>query len=270
MKKKILKLSLFVIGAYTLLLVLLYIGQEKLIFHPSKTASGYSYPYSNNHEELFIKTVDKVNLHGVLFKTDSISKGLIFYLHGNGGTIESWGKVSKIYNKLGYDVFMLDYRGYGKSTGKIINETQFLSDTQLAYDGLKKRYKENEISILGYSIGTGSASYLASQNKPKRLILQAPYYSLQELVSRLMPFVPDFILNYKLNTAKYLESVNCPINILHGTEDLTIPYESSVLLKKKTPNKVKLFTFTEQGHNELHYNTNYLKVISRILVDPNK
>jgi pimeloyl-ACP methyl ester carboxylesterase len=265
MKKKLIKGCLFVGGVYLLLLTLLYFQQEKLIFHPSKTAQNYKYNFSNTYEELFFTTKDKITLHGVLFKTDSTSKGLIFYLHGNGGTIESWGDITSIYTQLGYDVFMLDYRGYGKSQGIINGEKPFLEDIQLAYNELSKQYQENRITVLGYSIGTGPAAFLASQNQPKRLILQAPYYSLQELVNRLMSFVPNAILKYKFDTASFLEKVTCPISLLHGTKDLTIPYESSVLLKEKHPNKTKLYTFPQQGHNRLHYNKEYLSCFVEIM-----
>jgi pimeloyl-ACP methyl ester carboxylesterase len=91
---------------------------------------------------------------------------LIFYLHGNAGSLNTWGEVAKRYTELKYDVFMLDYRGYGKSEGSIHSQKQFHEDIQMAYDEMKKTYKESNIVVLGYSIGTGPAAKLASLNHP--------------------------------------------------------------------------------------------------------
>lgn len=82
---------------------------------------------------------------------------------------------------------MMDYRGYGKSEGSIKNEDELYSDVQEVYNYLKSFYNENKIIVLGYSIGTGPAAFLASKNHPKELILQAPYYSLPDAMHHLRP-----------------------------------------------------------------------------------
>ena len=100
-------------------------------------------------------------MNGVLFKADS-SKGLIFYLHGNAGSINSWGEIAKTYTDLDHDVFILDYRGYGKSEGSITSQDQLFRDLQIVYDEVKKRYREDKVIVLGYSIGTAPAAKIAS------------------------------------------------------------------------------------------------------------
>src|SRR5690606_15976768 len=122
-------------------------------------------------EEMYIKMEDGIPLHGLLFKTKA-SRGLIFYLHGNAGSLSSWGEVAKSYTDLHYDVFILDYRGYGKSGGFVNSEQQIFQDVQTAYNEIMKQYPEEKIVVLGYSIGTGPASKLAANNHPKLLILQ--------------------------------------------------------------------------------------------------
>src|ERR1700712_5680976 len=122
---------------YILLCILLYFIQERLIFFPQKLTSSYKFQFDENFEELFFTSEDNVSLHGILFKADS-SKGLIFYLHGNAGSMQSWGQIAKTYTDLHYDLFMLDYRGYGKSEGRISSEKQFYNDAQFVYDSLKK------------------------------------------------------------------------------------------------------------------------------------
>ena len=107
-----------VLAIYILVCILLYLFQEKLIFFPEKLSKEYLFQFDQTFEEKNIKTNDGVILSGLLFKADS-SKGVILYLHGNGGSLSSWGDVANTYTELGYDVFIIDYRGYGKSEGVI-------------------------------------------------------------------------------------------------------------------------------------------------------
>ncbi|RLD76568.1 MAG: alpha/beta hydrolase, partial [Bacteroidetes bacterium] len=185
-------ISLFVIA----ILLLLYFGQEKLIFHPEELSKDHKYTFQNKFEEYFIKVDNKTELNALHFKADS-SKGLVFYLHGNAGSLDSWGDVADLYINLNYDVFILDYRGYGKSTGTIKSEIQLRKDVQKAYNFAKKDYDEDKIVIIGYSIGTGPAAKLAAKNNPGILILKAPYYNLTDLVKHYYSFIPTFILKYK-------------------------------------------------------------------------
>ncbi|HTH57816.1 MAG TPA: alpha/beta fold hydrolase [Cyclobacteriaceae bacterium] len=154
MKKIIVRGIVTMSAVYIIGCVLLYFWQEKLIFRPHKLDVNYVFRFSQPFEELNLKTDDGEMLNGLLFKSDS-SRGLIFYLHGNGGTVASWGSVAKVYTDLHYDVFFIDYRGYGKSTGNIQSQSQLFHDNQIAYDFLKTKYDEAKIIVLGYSIGTG-------------------------------------------------------------------------------------------------------------------
>ena len=140
----------------------------------------------NFRQSRFIHESRKSGVISILFPSDS-SKGVILYLHGNTGALDKWGNISKTYTILHYDLFMMDYRGYGKSEGSIKNEDELYSDVQEVYNYLKSFYNENKIIVLGYSIGTGPAAFLASKNHPKELILQAPYYSLPDAMHHLRP-----------------------------------------------------------------------------------
>ena len=127
------KILSVVIVVYIIICISLFFFQEKILFYPDKLAKNYQFHFDQPFQELNITTSDKKILSGILFKADS-SKGLIFYLHGNAGALNSWGSVAKTYTDLHYDVYILDYRGYGKSEGSINNEKQLFEDTQTAYD----------------------------------------------------------------------------------------------------------------------------------------
>jgi uncharacterized protein len=264
MRQIILWISIVLSFLFVIPCTLLYLNQEGIIFHPEKLSKSHTFHFDQKFEEKTIKANDGTLLNGVLFKTDS-AKGLVFYLHGNAGSLDSWGATAEFYTSFNYDVFMLDYRGYGKSEGIISSENQMFDDVQTAYNEMKKIYPENKIIVLGYSIGTGPAAKLASTNHPELLILQAPYYSLVDMAKNNFKLVPSFILKYKFETNEYLMDVNMPVVIFHGDQDEVIPYTSSQRLKSEFENKVTLITLHGQKHNRMTYNPEYLMEMSKIL-----
>jgi hypothetical protein len=264
MKKNLYK----ILKVVTLLIIvffgLLYFFQEKIIFLPEKLDKNYNFAFENEFEELSFKTNDNTTLNGLLFKAKE-SKGLIFYLHGNAGSLKSWGYASDLYTKFDYDIFILDFRGFGKSDGTIKSEEQLFQDNQLVYDQLKKKYTEKDIIVIGYSIGSGMAAKLASDNNPKHLILQAPYYSLTDLVKSKFSFIPSFLLKYKIETNKFLKDCKMPITIFHGDNDNVIYYESSVKLKNQYKDKINFITLNGQSHNGINENYDYAFQLMDIL-----
>ncbi|MCD6065203.1 MAG: alpha/beta hydrolase fold protein [Bacteroidetes bacterium] len=242
----------------------LYFQQESIIFIPTKLAGTYKYQYPGNYREMFVTTSDGARLNGLLFKADSC-KGLVFYLHGNAGALDTWGEIADVYTGLQHDFFVMDYRGFGKSEGTISSEQQLYSDLQTAYDSLKKFYNEKDITIIGYSIGTGPAAMLASANHPARLILQAPYYNLSDMMRKRYPIVPTFLLNYKFPTNDFLAKTSVPVTIFHGTDDGIIYYGSSLKLKEQFKKGDTLITLPGARHNGLNRNAIYLENLKRVL-----
>ncbi len=252
------------LALYGVVCVLLYFFQEKLLFLPEKLPPAHVFTFDNKVEELSIRTHDNEILNGLRFKAND-EKGLIFYLHGNAGSLDSWGEVATTYMALNYDVFLLDYRGYGKSSGTIRSEQQLYDDVQAAYDVMKKQYPEDKIIVLGYSIGSGPAAWLASKNKPGMLILQAPYYSMTDLVKRKFPVIPSFLLRYKFPTCQYIASCNMPVIIFHGDRDEVIYHGSSEKLAKECKTVDQFITLKGQGHNGMTDNPEYKSALARLL-----
>lgn len=266
MKKKLLKFLLVLAILYTVVCVLLFFFQEKVIFFPQQLDKNYRFSFDQPFEEMNVKAGDGNSLNGLLFKADS-SKGLIFYLHGNAGSLESWGRVAKTYTALKYDVFMLDYRGYGKSEGSINGQEELFQDVQTVYDQLKKTYAENKIIVLGYSIGTGPAAKIAATNNPELLILQAPYFSLTDMMRHEYPFIPTFLLKYKFETNEYLKSCKMPVVIFHGNKDEVIYYGSSLKLQEQFKKQDRLITLDGLGHNGMTDDAAYQKELQKILAE---
>lgn len=243
---------------------LLSFQQESMIFFPQKLSKEHSFSFNTNFEEVFVPTTDGDNLHGLLFKSEN-AKGLVFYLHGNAGSVDTWGWISPTYTDLNYDIFILDYRGYGKSGGNISSEKQFYQDVQAAYDVMKTRYDEKQIVIVGYSIGTAAAAMLASTNEPALLILQAPYYSLGDLMKKLYPFVPAFLLQYKFETFRFVEKTTAPVVLFHGVQDEIIYSGSSEKLKSHLKPGDRVVLLENLGHNGMNEDPTYQKNLATVL-----
>jgi pimeloyl-ACP methyl ester carboxylesterase len=184
------------------------------------------------------------------------------YLHGNAGALDSWGDIAGFYTNLGYDIIIPDYRGFGKSTGKINSMQQFFDDVQRVYNQLKQNYSENRIVVIGYSIGTGPATYLAAKNNPQKLALLAPYYSLPDLMHVHYKIIPGFVLKYQFMTNEYIQKVKAPIALFHGNNDELIYYKSSEKLIKLCKPSDTLYILPNQAHGGVNENPefrNYFK-----------
>ena len=257
-----------IIGLLTLLFLFwigIYFLQEKLIFKPTPLADSFKYEFSTNQpfQEVEIPFAENENLHGILFKS-KIRKGVVLSFHGNQGKLNHGGKRASLYTSLGYDIFYLNYRGFGKSDGSIESEQQLFDDAQLVYDFLKKDFPEEKIILSGLSIGTGIATYLAANNNPQQLILTAPYSSLQTLLQEKIKVVPSFLIKYKINTNELLTDVKCPITIFHGRNDKPIPISHSIYLKKNHK-KINFIPFEEFGHTDFLEKDIFKKEMEKLL-----
>jgi len=251
---------------YVIVCILAYQFQEKIVFFPQKLDRNHTFRFRNPYQEMFIVMTDGVKLHGLLFNAKQ-SKGLIFYLHGNAGSLQSWGEVAPVYLNSGFDVFMLDYRGYGKSEGHIDGEDQLVKDVQKVYDELAARYNESSVIVLGYSLGSGLAAKIAAANAPRKLILQAPYYNLTDIMRHATPFLPTFLLRYKMNTNEALPACKMPLVIFHGDHDEVIPYTQALKLQLLFKPGDTLITLRGMGHNGMTDDDTYKKAIAAILAD---
>ena len=219
----------------------IYIFQEHLIFHPDKLSNKYKFVFKVPFQELNYITEDGNTINALLFKAEN-PKGIVYYHHGNAGALASWGERASDFTSLGYNILMYDYRSYGKSTGKIKNEKMLYTDATLIYKELLYDYKERDIVVYGTSLGSGIASYIAYQNHPGKLILETPYFNFYSVAKFHYPYLPNSILlNYQFKIDKYLPKVKGEVHLVHGTEDETVPYRSSLLLEELSDN-IKLLS----------------------------
>ena len=257
--------ALIVLSAYVVLSVLLYFLQDYFLFKPEKLTPDFEFHYNNQEfEEYNIETRDGAVINGLRFKAQS-PKGVVFYLKGNSKSIKGWGKFAVDFTRHGYDVIMVDYRGFGKSTGRRTQKA-VKRDMQVIYNKIREKVSEKYIILYGKSLGSGFAAKVASMNNPRMLILDAPYYSLSKVAKKYIPFMPlSLLIKFPMPTYKWLKYVKCPIHIIHGTDDRLIPYKTSVKLSKINPKRTKLYTVIGGGHKDLNTFESYHSMLADII-----
>lgn len=255
---------IYIIVGYLLLIVIVYLLQERFIFKPEKLHKDFQYKYAAPFKELFFDVEEGVSINGLHFYVEK-PLGLVLYFHGNSRSIKGWAKYATDFFRYNYDVVLVDYRGFGKSTGKR-SEKDMLTDMQFVYNKLIETYHENHMIVYGRSLGSGFAAHLASENKPRYLILDAPYYSFTKVVERFLPILPmRLVLRFHMRTDKWLPKVNCHTYILHGTRDFLIPIRNSEELQALNPRKITLIQIIGGGHNNLPTFPEYHNFIRDIL-----
>lgn len=250
-KSRLIRVLLLVTGLYILIGSALVVFQEKLIFLPTVLEQDYKFEFNHEFEEVFLETDTDAIINAIHFKVEN-PKGVIVYFHGNAGDLDRWGTIAEYFVKRDYDVFIMDYRTYGKSVGPLTEEA-FYHDAQFCYDYVNVRYPESDITVYGRSLGTGIATYLASQNNPKQLILETPYYSLVDVAKNRLPIFPlKSLMSYSFPTYKFMKHVSSPILIIHGTNDRVIDISSGKKLYQSSNNKQIIFVeVLNANHNNL-------------------
>jgi pimeloyl-ACP methyl ester carboxylesterase len=250
---------------YSIALIALYFYQQALIFPATKLPKNYSFSYNYPFEEVTIP-VDGAELHALHFKQEN-PKGLIFFLHGNAGNVNTWATDIEYYKQVNYDLFMLDYRGYGKSTGKIQSQAQLMNDMRIAWDTVAPQYADKEIVIYGRSLGTALATSLAREVDPALLILVSAFSSMIEVAHAQYPFVPAWLLRYPLRTDQNISEVSSEIVFMHGNKDQLIPIEHSHRLQSLTQKPSTMLTIDGAAHNDIHHFQSYLDGLASALLN---
>jgi alpha-beta hydrolase superfamily lysophospholipase len=242
-------------------IILIYLGagitlfflQEKILFHPVVLSPDYKYEFSVPFKEINLAVNDKKNLSIIQFTVpDSICKGVVLYFHGNVQNINHYAACVANFTKNGYEVWMLDYPGFGKSTGERTEQIMY-DDALRIYKMARARFSPDSIIVYGRSIGTGVACQLASVRDCRRLILETPYYSADALAKHyffMYPVIP--LTKYSFPSYSYFEKITAPVTIFHGTNDEVIPYSQSKRLMKRIRSGGELITIEKGKHNNLN------------------
>ncbi len=195
---------------------------------------------------------DGAVLHALYFPVDQPS-GALLYLHGNTGTLRRWGKRAPRFTTLRHAVLMPDYRGYGKSSGRI-SEEALHADALAWFDRLAGQFGAANVVVYGRSLGTGMAVPVAAERTPKALILESPFANMLDVARHYLAILPyRWLLKYRFRSDMAIKRVKCPVFIFHGKRDPLVPYSSALRLYAAIPSTVQreLISFAKGYHSDL-------------------
>lgn len=191
----------------------------------------------------------------------------MFFLHGNAGNLASWFVNADFYRRAGFDLVMLDYRGYGKSSGRIASEAQLHADVRAVWQTVAPRYAGKRVVVYGRSLGTALAASLAAELQPDLTLLVSPYTSMAALAREHYPWVPAALLRYPLRTDEAIARIRTPVLLLHGELDALIAPSHSEALRALAP-RARLHLVPGGGHNDLQTFESYLGAVRDALDAP--
>ena len=250
------------LGIYLALVVLLWWGQERLLFAPERLPLDYRFAFGADVHERTV-AVPGATLHALHLQL-AAPRGVVFFLHGNAGSLRGWFSDLDVYRRANVDLFMIDYRGYGKSTGRIDSEAQLHADVRAAWDSMAGRYAGKKCVLLGRSLGSGLAAQLALTVQPDLTVLVSPYASMRALAADHYPWVPGAALRYPLATDAAIAQLRTPVLLLHGELDTLIAPWHSEALRSANP-AVRFHLVKGAGHNDLESFDDYHAVLRAAL-----
>ena len=236
----------------------LWFRQERLLFQPEPWPAQPPEAMAAPDVQSVWVDVPGARLHALHLKQPG-AKGLVFFLHGNGGNLASWFVNTDFYRRAGFDLFMVDYRGYGQSGGQIESEAQLMADVRAAWLQVSPPYAGRPVVVYGRSLGTGLAAQLALEVKPTLTVLVSPYRSMEALARERFPWVPSAVLRYPLRTEQIVAHLSGPIWLVHGERDSLIPADHSRVLRDQAGPRATLLLLPEAGHGDVHRFPAYLE-----------
>jgi pimeloyl-ACP methyl ester carboxylesterase len=237
-------LAAILLGLYVVAGTVVYVIQDDLIFHPTVLEENYRFKVGQE-VEIALKDASSLN---ALWVKQANSKGILLYLHGNRGSIARALYQTRYLQGHGYDIFIPDYRGFGKTEGRPSSDQQMFEDIEAVYSFLRDHYREDQIAVVGYSLGTAMATYLGKKFSPQHLFLIAPFSSMVDLKNHYLPYFPNFILRFPFRNDLHVREGRAPITVLHGTEDPLIPFDLAKKIKEINPDLVDLIPLQGQSH----------------------
>ena len=249
MKKRIIQNILLLSFGLALLNGFMYLQQPSMTFYPHATLNQTPMEWGLVYEDVFLATEDNVRLHGWYLPHQGSRKTLLFF-HGNAGNISHRAASVEIFHRLGLNVFIFDYRGYGKSQGKP-DEDGLYEDARAAWRYLtdERGVGQDDIILFGRSLGGAVAAELAAAVQPGGLILESTFSSAKDAARAVFPVLSRLIvLRYDFDTAAHLRRVTSPVLVLHSPDDEIIPLHLGEALFRAA-NEPKSFVKMRGGHN---------------------
>lgn len=247
-------LLLILLFIYILICLALYIFQRKLLYHPPSNVFVFD-------EKQIVYEKDNIKLHGWIINEGN-ENALIYY----GGNAESIELNIKFFKEVlpKYTVYLINYRGYGKSQGEI-SEKALFDDALYIYDEIKQNHKN--ISLMGRSLGSGVASYVASKKQVKKLVLVTPYDSIENVAKNIYKLFPvGLLLKDKFESWKYAKDIKAETLIIYSSNDMVVsPLNTKNLINSFDKNNLETIEINDANHNNIEVFNEYLNGVRNFL-----
>ena len=249
-RRFIFRLLRILAGVYLGVIVIMLIFQNRFIYFPDTDVSATPAAVGLSFEPVAFAADDGVALTGWFVPAED-TRATVLFCHGNAGNISHRLNTLTAFHRLGLDVFIFDYRGYGESAGKP-SEAGLYRDADAAWRWLTKvrRVAPDRIIIVGRSLGGAVAAHLARERSPRALALESAFTSMADLGAHIYPWLPvRWILRSQFDTAEAISELTCPVLIVHSPDDRIVPYRFGRKLFEGAP-EPKTFLEIAGGHND--------------------
>jgi alpha-beta hydrolase superfamily lysophospholipase len=243
----------------------IYYFQDFIFFRNVPLSRQHKYDFEQDFREVNLPYDAQSNINIIQFSVIGPAKGCVIYFHGNRRNISWYARFAPMFTQRGYEVWMIDYPGYGKSTGRLQEDVLHAYATQL-YKLARKRFEPQQLVLYGKSMGTGIAARLAADEEARVLILETPYYSFESLAAFYFPIYPvKRMIRNRLPTFEFLPKVEEPVIMFHGTSDWIIPYRNARKLEPLLKLGDQFITIPGGGHNDLEMYAQFRDELNRLL-----
>lgn len=262
---KAIRLLGFVTGVYLLVVLVAKCFETTLIHMPSGPDSWSRKP--DPVEDITCTSADGNTIHAWWLPPPDGTRRVLLYCHGNGGNLSHRGAMlTEFHNKLGCGVLLFDYPGYGKSTGWP-TEAPCHAATDAAFEWLLgKGFAPDELVLFGESLGGGVASELATKHPVRGLVLCGTYTTIRDAAAHRYPWLPcHAVMSATFDSKAKLSRVNCPVVVMHGTADRTIPFWQGEALFAAANEPKEFVRLDDCGHCEWAHDLRCWQAVARLL-----
>ena len=246
-----------IVGVFLIFVAFLYFNQGKLVFVPVRQLEATPTEVGLKYEDLFIEVGAGQRIHAWYLpnRNDAVEHPkTVLFCHGNGGNISHRLDTGEYLTRLGGNVLLFDYRGYGLSDGEPSEENCY-TDAEAAYRWLTdvKGVPPGDLFLFGRSLGGAVAIQLAASEACAGVVAESSFTSVADMGQRMYPFMPiKLMARYRFDALGTIRRLTCPVLVAHSPQDEMVPYDMGRALFEAAP-EPKTFIELSGGHNERQY-----------------